>query len=333
MEEKKNITPQPEEKIEVRFIKTKRKKEKNSPTIIRRTEIPLKLFLIGKINTKELAEEYGVSRRTIQKDIERLKSGTLYDLIEEDKKTGTYTLKKNRKDSAITEFEKYINTSMINLLYSSIIKDEELKKSGTNFKQALIESFVLVKPDCKKIEKEKMYELITKIMAKFPITITYKNRKGETKEYDVHPYKLILLGNYWYLVAKDISDNKIKLFQADKIMEITHCSEAKESEIERQKAMEKIIEITSPWFEEGSLKKATLKIEGEAKQYLEDNLPPNSQLIEANEQYLLISYGYYHIDEATNFIKKWLPDITPTDTPELKEKVRSMINEYLNKEV
>ena len=300
----------------------------------RRSEIFLILAMEGRINTNELAEEFSVTTRTIQKDIQILKLGGLDDIIiEKNKKSGTYILKKNAKTPAITKFEEFINTSMLNLLYSSIIKDEELKKSGKNLKQALIESFVLLKPDCKKIEKKEIFRLIRKVMTKYPITITYKNRKGETKEYDVHPYKLILLGNYWYLAAKDINDSKIKLFQADKILEIKSCSEPWESEKERQKAMEKIVEITSSWFEEGNLKKATLKIEGEAKQYLEGNLPPNSELIEANEQYLLISYGYYHIDEAANFIKKWLPDITPLNNPELKEKLRSMIDKYLNKEV
>ena len=195
----------------------------------RRSEIFLMLTMDGRINTKELAKEFGVTIKTIQKDIKLLKLGGLDEIIiEEKKKSGTYVLKENSKPPAIISLEEYFSTSIINisLLYPLIIKADELEKLEEENRKKLIETFVLLKPECKKIKKEKIHQLIRKIITKYPITITYKNRKGETKNYDVHPYKLILLGNYWYLAAKDINENRIKLFQADKIIEITSCSES-----------------------------------------------------------------------------------------------------------
>ena len=287
----------------------------------RRAEIIFLLYMQGKVVVKELAEEYGVDKRTIQKDMQLLKTTEFLDSVIEGGK-GIYTIKNEEKLTGLKEIENYYNLNLINSLFTSIIEDKE--------KQLDSDNPIVLKPHCKKIEKDFFMKILSKINHKFPFAFTYRTKEGESKEFEVHPYKLVLLDNFWYLAARDIYDGKIKFFRIDRMnRKLKASSEPKEDKEKRKQALELILQIESPWYDEESRQTVKLKVKGEAKEYLQNNLPPNADLEKETKDYLLINYTYYHPDEALNLIKKWLPDIIILNNNELKEKLKKMLMKYL----
>lgn len=164
------------------------------------------MLLLNKkrLNTKDLAEHYEVSTRTIKRDMELLASagvpivsfqgqGGGYEILDE------YTLDK----SFFTKDESsFLRDLMGNL--DKIWKDDDLK--SINDKLSYIGEASYDSPICIDFENynkdniNKELQLIKDAIEKSRlIKFFYVNNKGEKKERIVEPYKLLLKNGVWYL--------------------------------------------------------------------------------------------------------------------------------------
>ena len=288
----------------------------------RQREIIWMLYYKEQLSVKELMKEFGVGKRTIQKDIKELREGCHGEIIVKVEK-GVYKLIEKEKLEGIKQIEEYTNQNIVNGFFQALIEDETKKEDS-------IDNPLILKPHCKKLKKQTFLRIFRIIGEKFPCEFSYKTRESKIKKFTIYPYKVVLINNYWYFVGKDLEDEKIKYFRIDRIKSPFYDTTLpKEDKEEREKSLRKIFEIESPWYEEENRQTVKLKVKGEAKEYLQNNLPPNTELEKETKDYLIINYTYYHPDEALSLIKKWLPDITILNNNALKEKLEKMLIKYL----
>ena len=146
----------------------------------------------------------------------------------------------------------------------------------------------------------------------------------------MHPYRIANFKNYWYLIAYDLSDEKIKTYYLKQIHKLHTLYENFISDEATEKELEVMCNrIDSPWYD-GGKHQATLRVSGDAKFYLERHLPRHMKIIEQKENDTMMHIDYNNETEVLSLVKKWLPDIEIVDNPELSIKVDEAIQVYLN---
>ena len=133
---------------------------------------------------------------------------------------------------------------------------------------------------------------------------------------------------FWYLLAYDLEDEKIKTFYIKSITDLTVLNESYLSEQEMQALSDKTSSITSPWFTLNE-KKVLLRVTDDAMLYLKRQNNSKLKVVEENSSELLIEMSYYNDIEVLTFVKRWLPFITIEDDETLKQKLQNILETSL----
>ena len=198
-------------------------------------DIYLKLSNENGINKSELAKEYEVSEKTIQRDIEELR----YYLERE--RLGNINYNKSKK---IYEFEKNRNENITNkealaickilleskafcekeldILLKKIINQVEMNDKNRVNKIIGNEKEHYVEPFHKKELLENLWELSEHIANQEIIEIEYTRKDGITKTNAVKPVSLMFSEFYFYLVTFMVKkkDDYPTIFRVDRILKI-----------------------------------------------------------------------------------------------------------------
>jgi predicted DNA-binding transcriptional regulator YafY len=278
------------------------------------------------LDVKELAREFNVSVRTIQKD---LNQRLIYWDIRKNK-DGRYVLF-NKPDflkdlNIIDFFTRDLICSIITEL------DTHFSQSAKKFFNSQSNSPALLTNFSSEPLKGKIKTLILLYQAiqfRQSLVFTYINLKKEQKNYFVNPYKLALLDGYWYLLGFCKTDNKIKSFY---IKNISHLQVSPETFEPDKKLLvqveENLKQLKSAWLKP-EMKTAKLKIKRDAYRYLCRSKPSNLHFVEKKLHYCLAEIRYFQETEVLMFVKKWLPDIIVLKPPELNEQLKEILKEYL----
>jgi len=321
--------PCQERKYPVFTIKSKKvdTMTRNQKTLIRQTTLFNRLNEGEVLNVKELAEEFGVSLRTIQIDFNKRLCET-YDII--DLGHGNYTFPKGyRFKGAEDEEEKIAISLMKSLQHHAIPQMDDYISSAISATKNYEEIF-LFDIDFEPIESLKIFKILLKaIQWKFGIEFTYRRVDGTVTEAIVHPCRIANFKNYWYLVAYDLEVEKIKTYHLKGISRLRTLYENFNTNpnIEAQIA-ETTAQIDSAWYRD-EVRQVELVVEADARYYLERHTPRNMRKAAENEAYTTFLFTYHHKVELFAFVKKWIPDILISDL-KLQKELNEIINTYIH---
>lgn len=265
---------------------------------------------------KDLADEFNVSVRTIQRDIkERLsyipieKNGDYYRME-------SYALGK----LSFEDIKNFATLSGIKLLYPSLSNE-----FITDILNAKLNSAYLIKnqgfEDIN--HKKECFELISAaIIKKSPINFKYKE-----KSRIVNPYKLINNQGIWYLLADEAGI--LKTFTFSKIEKFKWEDDTKVF-VPKKDLLEHIDKNDLNWFTADSLIEVTLQIDNKAKEYfIRKETLPNQKMLEQNEGYFTVSTKVTYDDEILKLVRYWIPYIKIVKPDYLKERLHIILKEYL----
>lgn len=262
---------------------------------------------------EELADEFNVNVRTIQRDLnERL------SYIPIVKEQGYYFMdsyalgKLNFEDiksfatlSGIKSLYPALNDKFIvDILNSKINKAYLIKNQG--FEDSSL--------------KYAEFELLSAAILNHHIISFIYNDKNRV----VNPYKLINNNGVWYLLADE--DESLKNYTVSKISKL----QVKENSFTpNKKFLEKIEKNDTNWFSNTTIE-VVLEIDSHAKKYfLRKEILPNKKIIEENESHIIVSTNIAYDDEIIHLVKYWIPYIKIKSPQYLQEKLSKILNEYL----
>ena len=275
-----------------------------------RLNIILNRLLLGEtINTTKLAKQLEVSERTVLNDIKELQ--TIHEIISP--KKGYYELKE------IPSFmEKEIKELLEGLIYSIAYHsfkgfEEEIKNL---YKKELLVEF---DTELEKINDIELFkQLLQSIKWNYSIKIAYENTKKT-----IHPLKIANYQYYWYLIAIDLLENKIKTFLINKIEALYMLYENLYGDTSKIKQNLK----KTPWIKE-EVKGVELKIYSPYMETILRRVPVNCEVLEKNDEFVFLKLYYYTDEEALNFIKRYTSSIEILDE-KLNKKLRDLLQNFL----
>ena len=294
-------------------------------TVTRLILILSKLDVNERPTQNELALEFGVSLRTIQRDIgqrltyfpiEKTKEGRLFF-------TEGFSLKR-------TSFED-IEMILLSLSLSMVmdISPKFSKSAHSLLGKLLVPNFsssYLIKQDpYEKIDMDssKMNELEFAIENKRLTTI-----KINELEFLLEPYKIICFDETWYLFAKDLDDKKIKTFFISDLLHVEYSSRV----FKAHKDIDKILQNAhTAWFEDGTSYEVKVHVMKEIAHYFKRKKYFISQKLirENTDGSLVLSFVISHDEEIDNIIKAWLPHITVISPKRLRKKMQNELENYI----
>lgn len=268
------------------------------------------------LSTAELAEEFGVTQRTIERDIsQRLsylplkKDGTSYSL--EEFYLGKLTFKDIQNFAAI---------SGIKELFPSL--EESFLK---NILDGVINSAYLIKghnySDISEIEDEfKLFE--EAINKHLIVNFTYSNKPRK-----VEPYKLLNNKGIWYLAG--IEGETLKTFLLTKIVEPVVSSETYKYD---SSVVEKLEKEDNIWFSDKQFE-VVLKVDKSVASYFtRRNIIPNQIIIkELEDGGVIVSTKVGHVNQILPIVRYWIPSVRIVSPENLQVELERVLTEYIKK--
>jgi len=272
----------------------------------KRLNIILNRLLLGDtINTTKLAKQLNVTERTILNDIKELQLA--HEIISP--KKGYYKLKEIPKFMQ-QEIKEMLESLIYSIAYHSF-KGFEQEIKGLYSNEFLVE-FDTELEAIRDIELFK--ELLQSVKWNYSLEIIYEGNKKT-----IHPIKIANYQYYWYLIAIDLIENKIKTFLINKIEALYMLYENLYGDTSKiKKSLKK-----TPWIKE-EVKTVELKIYPPYLEPVIRRTPINCEISEKNDEFVLIKLYYYTEEEAMNFIKRYIPNIEVLD-----EKLNKILKEIL----
>lgn len=275
---------------------------------------------------QELASEFGVSLRTIQRDInERLRP---FYIIKDEKGGHLKFMDGHNLESALIDDEMLALALAIPLLKGSSTKIDEI---ASNVLYKLVRKSLnnpyFIKPDGFQfidMDAPMMNQIEDAIKSMKTMLVTL----DDNQKLQIDPYKIIAYNGIWYLFARDTKDGKIKNFFIHKINNV-QCME-QEYTLDHSIA-EMIDNIQTPWFEDAHQFEVIIHVSSSIAHYFELKKQLPSQLINEKKEdgSLIISYLVSHAEEVDNLIKSWMPDIQIIKPLYLKNRLISELDNYL----
>jgi predicted DNA-binding transcriptional regulator YafY len=275
---------------------------------------------------KELAKEFGVGIRTIQRDIyERLS----YFPIEKDNEQNLLFIDGFTLDRSTLD-----NDEMM-LVYLSLSQIKGLNNSFETKIDNILSKLLLPNfstPYHIKTTTFEKLEVDSKLVQSIEEAINHSyisTIKIKNQEKTVYPFKIVSFSGIWYLLAKDESDNKVKSFMLSDIKSIKYTNKQYLSD----KSIDEILlNVHSAWFEDGSSFEVTILVNNEVSYYFKKKkiFPTQKNLKELANGDLIVSFVVSHYEDIDNLIKAWLPHIEIISPIDYNEQITKELQKYLH---
>ncbi len=277
--------------------------------------------------TKELSEEFAVGVRTIQNDF---KNTLGYFPIYRDSSNRYYFHKGFSLNRAFLDSDEMI---VLNLALSQFDDVDNMNKIKDNiYKKVVTKSFYnpyyIKQDDIENIDTDSQFieELELNINGSEILRVELS-----TKTVDIEPYKIANFDGFWYLFAKDLSDNKIKTF---KLSELNKLKKIYKKHTTPLHQIEAILEKThSAFYEDGNSFEVIIKVYPKVAIYFKnrDFLQSQKILKESEDGSLEVSFEVSHDEDIDNLIKSWLPHIEILKPQRFRDKLRNELKDYIKK--
>ncbi|MBZ7964913.1 MULTISPECIES: helix-turn-helix transcriptional regulator [Campylobacter] len=265
-----------------------------------------------RLSIEELAQEFNVDARTIQRDLnERL------SFMPIQKENGKYFLESFALGQlSFKDIQNFASLSGISELYPTL--DQHFI---TDLLSQKINNVLVVKNEgFQKIDHNTFENIAAAILNHNILYFNYKEKKRE-----VNPYKLVNYKGIWYLLADE--NHKLKHFNFSKIINL-NISDKKFQPDENLKEL--INQGKNIWLEEKI--EVILELDKNAKEYFfRKKVLSNYKIIDENEKSYILNAKISYDDEILNLVKQWIPYIKIISPIKLKTKLENILKAYLKK--
>ena len=301
-------------------------KKEYDKILYRLTSILTKLSSVEQPTLSELAEEYNVSRRTIQRDIyERLNHFPI--IVNEHKKImflEGFTL--NRTKLSLEE----ITTMSLSLDMIKNAGGEFYSASENLMKKFLYQDFTnpyFIKPN----EFESI-DTDSKLLNTLEDAIATLNEIEIVLSEHTHilkPLKIINMDGIWYLLALD--DENIVNYLISKIKKLTTLSKKFTLDANMQNLHNKML---SPFFNHSNSFDVVVEVDKTISHYfqLKKQLASQKTVEEKENGNIVLSFRVSHEEDVDNLIKSWLPHIRIISPQSFKDRITQELKQYLKEE-
>ncbi len=289
---------------------------KNHDKIATRLAIILtKLNASEKFTVEELVAEFGVTKRTIQRDLnERLS----YLPIKKDHNQyylESYYLGKLNFD----DIKNFAALSGIKELYPSLQENFLKNILDTTINQAYLVRGHNYENLSDKTDDFKVIE--TAINGCKKVDFSYKD-----KQRVVNPYKLLNIKGIWYLAG--VENDLLKTFAISKIRDLI---ETHELYTINEEIVENIKNENTTWYGREQIE-VVLKVDSSVAEYFKRRKILANQTIikELEDGGMLVSTKIAFDEEVLKIVRYWIPNVTIISPVRLQEKLQEGLKEYLN---
>ncbi len=270
----------------------------------RQLEILSRLYRSEEVEIARLSEEFERDRRTIRRDIERIRRIVPLrgargvweiDLPELDRRYGTLS------DALLQAFAENLR-----------IRSSALGRQTKN--RRVVEYAVRYN----RLPKELGERLLRLIRDQRRCSFHYRDKEGNATMRRFAPVKLLSDAGVWYVVGYDYDREEQRTFRLDRIGTL---QESDEPARLSRKLLERIETTVNPWQQEGE-ETITVMVhaDGHALLHLESYpLHPSQRIEEAlGEGGAILSYSITHPMELLPRIKSWIPHLTLLEPKSMK---------------
>ncbi len=288
---------------------------KTDKLAVRLTSIITRLNAGEILSVKELAEEFEVTQRSIQKDLNE----RVMQFLPVTHKNGQYYMESYLLGKlSYDDIRDFALLSGINKLYPAM--DDNALSDILNKK---VNDAMLVKGGAYEdiSSKKKEFDLIRlAIVLKHQICFTYKDKKRL-----LNPYKLVNNNDIWYLVGDE--NGKLKTYSFTKIENL--CKSEK-SFIPNSDFKDIISNPSNKWFSKNKIK-VILEIDSSVAEYfLRRELLPHQVVLKQTKKKLIVQTTVAYDEEILKIVRYWIPHMKIVEPYELDAKLREELISYLH---
>ena len=283
-----------------------------------------KLSHEGEATVSELAEEYGCSEKTIERDIKRLH----FFPIEHKKGVVSISEGYDLDRSGLENSELLFSE----LAFSSIEGLNEESEKHIHAIRAKLSHPLFFTPYQIKAEGYESIDMDSQLLNKIEDAIVKKNIASITSNdttSKIEPYKIVSFDGIWYLFAKDLAANKIKTYLISQIQEFRASLDTYSCDVE---AVDKMLEnVHTAWFQDGNSFDVIIRVKSEIAHYfkLKKHLPSQKIIKESKDGALIIGFSVSSDEDVDNLIKAWLPHIEVLKPERFRRRLISELESYL----
>ena len=278
------------------------------------------------LSVAELAKEFNVSERTIQRDFnERLIHFPIYQEGKRWKMQKGFRLEKSAsiEDAVVLDILEGLVDG------SSGLFAQRAKRLLSKLKNQECNP-IYAKLDLEDIS-DKLHEiqqLESAIKSKNRISCDYRF-ESYTKRLDLKPLKIVNYQGFWYLVALDARNDLLKKYYLKSISEIEIDDATFTTDTKLEEALENALSI---WFEKDSDPMTVkLRIDSAIAKYFKRKPLSRAQKILSEEEdgTLTITLPITHEMEIIPIVKYWMPHIRLLEPEWIREMIDDDVREYL----
>lgn len=295
----------------------------NHDTLVYRlAQMLVKLNQGESLSPQELADEFGVNLRTVQRDL-----NVRFAYLPLEKHEGRYRLDPAFLGKLSTkDIDRFAGLAGIGGLFPSL-SDEFLR----DIFDTRMQSALLVKGHNYENlgGKEQLFRDLEKaIIARKQISFGYEKADGQRKSYSgIAPYKLINNKGIWYLAAVDA--DKLKAFSFTKIEQLS----VSDASFDWSEAIDQqLLSEDGIWLSEEK-QEVVMKVSREVAGYFKRRKLIANQVVEKEleDGGLLISAKVGHPNQVLPIVRYWLPHIRIISPEQLQHDMERGMTDYLKR--
>ena len=281
--------------------------------------ILVKLNQGEKLDPRQLANEFDVNLRTVQRDINER-----FSYLPLEKSDGKYFLNPAFLGKlALKDIERFASLAGVAGLFPTL-SEEFLREIF----DARLQSTLLIKGhhyEDLRGKEESFKKLEQAIIARAGVSFSYQSA-DISKVYDVEPYRLVNNKGVWYLAARH--SDKLKTFSFSKIEGIL-VSEQKYHF--NQSVNDKLDLEEGVWLSEQPTE-IVLKVDKAIAPYFKRRKLIANQIIEKEllDGSLILSAKVGHRNQVVPIVKYWIPNIRVISPDGLQEEIDAELRGYLS---
>jgi len=276
----------------------------------------------GKATAKELAERFDTSTRTINNDLKKLyfieKDGWKYYLAKSYRELKPYEKAEMSGAMMMAMFDKAVPSLSE---YS-----ETLFTHPPGNRDIFLFDFAF-----EEIEDDNILATIVSIIdEKRGADFLYTDKHDRKSTHYTFPVKIANFNGYWYLLAYDAVDDRIKSFRINDIENLRIMDEDPIGESKKENLHRRLSNTVSSWVGD-EIKSVKLLVEGDAVRYFRRKSYDMLEIIEDRDDSIVLEARYFNDIEILRLVSKWLPFVTILDNDELKLKMRERLEKSLKR--
>ena len=301
-------------------------------TLLRLRRLVAILRLLEKnerVSVKGLSEEFGVCTRTINRDIKFLReAGFRIDKVA----PGVYTAQPSQLEGL-----EVMDSDEVSFLIASrrLVRQilPEMEERLDVFLRCFLDDVSLpvhISADIPQTLSDDtikvMRSLLNYIYRQKEVTFRYKDEEDLRK---VEPYRMAYLRGFWYLIAKDTKDSKLKSFAIDRIKELSTTKRPFSIPDQIEGELQKLY---YPYLTDGVRRRVKVRVASPVAHYFKRKKFDVSQTIEQELKNgdLIVSFLVPNTEPIKNFVvKPWLPHVTVLKPESLRDEIRAELKEWL----